>query len=589
MRDLWRILKKRTVWLNLLRLLAVFLVIILCIILFVYSNAKRILEEELVSSSRNAAMTQATQLDDHISTLSKAVATLCANNLVEFYVELPASSTLLFDGIHTAIRSQIQTLVNSYESVYSVQIISMQDDSCITNTGYFPLDQVVDTAWLEHLPASADDASVSILPLRKYDDTYPFVMTFVKSVGASDRKGYVALNMNIKKMPTLMGIKDTEDAIYIVSDDGQVLYRSLMRGLGETVRDVAELSSFGQQTGNASYLVADGLNPYVYTQIHSDKGDWYYISINRLDQYLDRLTAQRMVLAAFSVVIMLVFLLVGVIFVFNAYKPIQKILNIMDDPHNWITTEGYTSAEVKQITEQVVRYVQTNTTLSNELQTQLNVLKDVRLWAMQTQLNPHFIFNTLNLIHVECVHQLGYKNSISATILSFSKLIRYALYSETSVSFATELEHARIYLELLKERYGDSFSYEISVDNACMPATVPKLLLQPILENTTEHGADFDHKGRLTVRLTASVTRHQDTEYMQISIADDGIGMDEAQLSHLRNHLATSADHTDAHIGLRNVANRLRLLYADETQVSVDSVSGEGTCVTLRLPTSVTG
>ena len=303
-----------------------------------------------------------------------------------------------------------------------------------------------------------------------------------------------------------------------------------------------------------------------------------------LQQYLSSLTAQRIALASFSGALMLVFVIVAVIAALSAYRPIQKILDVIDDPKSWLAAEDYSTVEVKQIAEQVVRYVQANTALSDELQRQLNVLNDVRLWAMQSQINPHFIFNTLNLIHAECVRQLGYKNHISATIIAFSKLIRYALYSEALVPFSDEVTHAQLFLDILRDKYGDDFQASVDIPASCLDTMVPKLLLQPVIENTVEHGADFEQRGPLHVALSASTEETGKARRLRIVVRDDGIGMDEAQCDALQRCFADCSDFGDEKIGLRNIAARLRLLYGDEAEFDIESRCDAGTTVTITLP-----
>ncbi len=581
MRDRMRILKKRTVRNNILRMASFFLVLIIVISVFVYNNAKTILLRELEENSLSITMNYASQIDDYIISMKKMMAALCSDGMINFYVESPSSAPAVFSNLHSSIQTQIQTLSYSLDSVYSIYVVSMRDRSYIDGDGYNPLDSLTDTSWMD---ADIDYSTpITIMP-RSVRNIYPFVLTFIKKLGSGDHEGYVVLNMDIKKIPVLKNLNRSDDQIFIVTDGQEVLYRRMKRSLYEPIDAFPALVYFDAGAAEKSVIVERSERPFSFVQIHSDHYNWSYVTVINLHQYLRSLSAQRIALASFAGILMLVFVLVAVIVVLSAYRPIQRVLDVIENPGDWMTAEKHTSAEVKQIAEQIVRYVQTNTALSDELQRQLNVLNDVRLWAMQSQINPHFIFNTLNLIHAECVKQLGYKNHISTIIIAFSRLIRYALRAETLVPFSDEITHARLFLDILHDKYGDDFQSSVDIPDVFQGVMVPKLLLQPVIENAVEHGADFDGKGPLRVALSASLSESENGRNVSIVIWDNGVGMSGEQVAALRRSLAACDDMGEEKIGLRNDAARLRLLYGDEAGFEIESVWGEGTAVTIVLP-----
>lgn len=193
--------------------------------------------------------------------------------------------------------------------------------------------------------------------------------------------------------------------------------------------------------------------------------------------------------------------------------------------------------------------------MSAKLTQQLNLLNQSQLLALQSQINPHFLFNTLNMIYTcECV-ELGYQHELPGITLSLSRLLRYAFQSTDLVSLDTELEFTKIYLELMRRRYINRFSVIYDVSTEALSASVPKLFIQPIVENAIFHGLVDCHKEDPCLHI---VIRSADG-YCTVKVVDNGSGMDEAALKKLSG-IADEPLPTGTGIGVKNVVTRMRLL-----------------------------
>lgn len=189
---------------------------------------------------------------------------------------------------------------------------------------------------------------------------------------------------------------------------------------------------------------------------------------------------------------------------------------------------------------------------------------EARLSAVKSQLNPHFLFNTLNMISDEVMVSAKMASSM---IDELSDLLRGVLRASQSVTHPLEKETSilRHYLSLQSQRFGDKFQYNLSIDPSLYSIAVPTLVLQPIVENVLNHGwLSHDEPLRL------SVSTQVEQGMLNVCIQDNGVGFD---VSHLKS----------GH-GLAITRDQLTLLYGDEHRFEIESELGKGTTITLALP-----
>ncbi len=191
-----------------------------------------------------------------------------------------------------------------------------------------------------------------------------------------------------------------------------------------------------------------------------------------------------------------------------------------------------------------------------------------QLAALRAQINPHFLFNSLNsiaqLIRTD-------PDRAEACVERLAEMFRYVLRhrEEDFVPLADELEMARAYLDIEHARFGDRLRLETHIDSPSLHQLIPSLVLQPLVENAVKHGLSRKRGGG-TVRIDAALT----DGCLELSIGDDGLGMPAAALERVY----------ERGIGLRNLRDRLERLYGPAHLPEITSAPGSGTRVRLRLP-----
>lgn len=209
-----------------------------------------------------------------------------------------------------------------------------------------------------------------------------------------------------------------------------------------------------------------------------------------------------------------------------------------------------------------------------------NELKNTELKMLQSQINPHFLFNTLNCIAQNAM--LENADNTYRLILTVSGMLRYNLRQlDKPVTLRMELENLKKYVYIQNARYGDKIEFYIGeMGDEVLNLLIPSLTIQPIVENSVIHGLEGVERSGII-----SVEAHVEAETVELVIADNGQGMDEQVLRRIRD-LSEPGEEIKGHstgIGIKNVIYRMRLFYGEDV-FHIESKVGEGTRITLRIP-----
>ncbi|WP_181592841.1 sensor histidine kinase [Paenibacillus sp. YN15] len=233
------------------------------------------------------------------------------------------------------------------------------------------------------------------------------------------------------------------------------------------------------------------------------------------------------------------------------------------------------------------------TLISEVYERQLNA-REAELTALQAQLNPHFLYNTLDTIYWNIY--LKNDKQTAKLVVSLSNMLRYALEPvDTYTTLNEEMTQTRNYLAIQSSRFGEDLEIMIQVDEEIAAAPVPRLILQPLVENAFVHGFANKAESKVLIIRAFRLPREK-TEAMRIEIIDNGKGMAEEEVRELLAHAEEPAAarlspvqgddsaKRKVPIGLRNVTRRIHLLYGHEYGVDIESKPNAGTAIRLTLP-----
>lgn len=270
-----------------------------------------------------------------------------------------------------------------------------------------------------------------------------------------------------------------------------------------------------------------------------------------------------------------------VLLVYTMARPIKRLSKAMGQVQKGdftVRVPNKRKDEIGELTESFNYMLEEINTLIKQVYQEKIAQKNAEVQALQAQINPHFLYNTLDSVNWMLIDREEY--DISDIILSLAGLMRYSIEDENAfVPLEKEVGYVLCYLKIQKNRLEERLEYSVETEESLEAERVPKLILQPIVENAITHGIEpRNRKGRIRIILKDL------GDEMLISVEDNGIGMTQKQLNHLREEVPDIEKEGHTGIGVRNVDRRIRLHYGEAYGIFIESTYGEGTIVSLRIP-----
>jgi len=247
-------------------------------------------------------------------------------------------------------------------------------------------------------------------------------------------------------------------------------------------------------------------------------------------------------------------------------------ITVSHDRHDEL---GYVFKTFNRMSEEITRLI-------NKVYKESLMMKDAEIKALQAQINPHFLCNTLETINWKA--KLYGVDDISEMVTALSSIIDANLdrNNEKMIPIRRELEYIDNYNLLIQKRFGKKITFIKSIDDDALDYRIPKLLIQPLIENSIYHGLETK-KGGGTVELIISI----EEDMLLIIVADDGKGIDDDTLKKLKQSMEENVENqyeSRTKIGIMNVHRRIKLIYGSEFGLNIFSESGKGTTIILKLP-----
>jgi two-component system sensor histidine kinase YesM len=264
------------------------------------------------------------------------------------------------------------------------------------------------------------------------------------------------------------------------------------------------------------------------------------------------------------------------------FRNIRNIVSIIESAEKEIPLPPVPSRvedEYGYIVQTIIKTFIERSFLKIQLSERMYKSKTIELLALQSQINPHFLFNTLETINWKVLGFTGKPNEANEMISSLSDILKYTLQrDEREVSVRDEIRYTESYIMIQKVRYRDKFEVVWNYDDDVLLVPIMKLLLQPLVENSIYHGIKAkDGKGTIAIGIKRT------GGWLEISVADDGLGISPDRLAEIKSDLMRDSGFS-AHIGLYNTNKRLRLQYGEDSGISIESEEGRKTTVRALIP-----
>lgn len=386
--------------------------------------------------------------------------------------------------------------------------------------------------------------------------------------------GYMIVDMDFQKMNELISVNsETKNLQFMVADEmGNIIFSDKEEEVNGTLpKEVCEKL----ETSKTFQFTKDG-EGYFCVHEKSDSTGWELLGIIPL-KVMARPAANLLKILCF--VVLPLFVLITVVLSDRIAKKIKEPLEEIveqtekvdiNQPQPFHVTDSV--AEVEHLANKFTEMIERINQLVRLVYVAEMRKKDAQIEALISQINPHFLYNTLQLIKTEAA--MGEPREVSATVNCLSRFLRYTINNqEYYVPLREELAHIGYYMEIYKKRFPDKYVLEIEADDRAGEFMVPKLILQPFVENAIKHGLR-QKEGTGIIRVRAELMENPEEELKKdikedikadikedllLCIEDNGVGMDEEDAEKLLKSIELPLKDGESHVGLRNVNERIRL------------------------------
>ncbi len=404
---------------------------------------------------------------------------------------------------------------------------------------------------------------------------YPWVVTI----------SHVMDNPKGERMQITMDIRFSNIANYI--DDvgiGQHGYCFIMDGSGNIVyHPQQQLIYSGLKEENTKELanLEDGhytKSNVMYTMYTVENCDWRVVGVSYVDELItSKVTNMIQIVAVLLVVVLIVAFVIGLFISRLISRPANRLAKAMSgfesDAENFKYTHINGTREIAALSDSFEHMVVQIQSLMEKVRQEEISLRKTELNALQSQINPHFLYNTLDSIAWMCEEHRS--EEAVEMVSSLAKLFRISISKgHELITLEKELQHAESYLKIQKYRYKSQFSYDFNIDEACLSCLCNKITLQPIIENAIYHGLDMVDKGIITIEVSGL------EEDIVLRVIDNGVGMTDEQCNEILQR--ETSDKTG--IGIKNVNDRIKIYFGDLYGVTIKSELDVGTEISILIP-----
>lgn len=541
-----------------------------------YSNTLKNIREEITLENSYMFDNSVNIIDRTLMEVDTLSSSLASNESTQLYTINNVST----DSFKTISRLA-KTLPIIYRYIDSIYIYSEPTDTVIMDNNSIPLSDLSDTDWINAYRAVTSPKG-TIIP-RSKNNVYPQLITIIKPIYVADeKKGAIIMNINAQSIYNSMLYQQYKDGrlFFLVNADNKIIISSELSYFN-TYPDNIGLNTLTIESNpkNSVYEIND--KNYVVLSGDSTISDYKYISAYPLELYEHKLSTMKLQIIGILLLLMIIIFILAYVASVRSYSPLNEIISFLDNsqpPADSIEEED--KNELMYIINSIQTHINDKTKMAEILEERMKLLRKSQYDMLQTQINPHFLYNTLETINWMAYNMSNSENPVSKSLINLASFFRNTLTSGYFVSIENEIKYTNEYVNILALRYGDLFDIEWDIDESILSYTIIKICLQPIIENAVYHGIkQKNDKGLIKIKGLC------DDNNIILIVSDDGVGIEKDALDELNKTLSeTSFTNEKSHIGLSNVNQRIKIIFGDSYGIHVESTVGVGTDVYVTIP-----
>ena len=448
---------------------------------------------------------------------------------------------------------------------------------------------IVDQEWFTEATGQMEHVHFSTPHVQNlFDDPsyrYYWVVSLSQAVeltsGGNSTLGVLLVDMNYSSIEQLLTKANTDNAseyVYLMDGSGELIYHPKQKLIYTDLFSENNLVAASYEDGSHKEEY-DGEKRIVTVKTISYTG-WKIVSVVPMSSFDMGISGMRMFVILLMSLSMLMIILLNQFVSANIAKPLKRLNDSVKD---WeagnMNPDIYVggSLEVEHLGKTLRSTVAQIQELMHDILVEQEEKRKSELDALQSQINPHFLYNTLDSI-VWMIEGERYEDAVFM-VTQLASLFRISLSrGKTIISMEDELKHARNYMNIQKIRYKNKFTVEFQVENAILSCCTVKLVIQPLLENAIYYGMEsMDGDGEITV------VGYRKGDDVYVEVRDNGLGMPDEMVDALLTENNRVRKHGSG-VGLINVHNRIRLRFGEPYGLEIESCLDEGTTVRIHLP-----
>ena len=448
---------------------------------------------------------------------------------------------------------------------------------------------IVDQEWFTEATGQMENVHFSTPHVQNlFDDPsyrYYWVVSLSQAVeltsGGNSTLGVLLVDMNYSSIEQLLTKANTDNAseyVYLMDGSGELIYHPKQKLIYTDLFSENNLVAASYEDGSHKEEY-DGEKRIVTVKTISYTG-WKIVSVVPMSSFDMGISGMRMFVILLMSLSMLMIILLNQFVSANIAKPLKRLNDSVKD---WeagnMNPDIYVggSLEVEHLGKTLRSTVAQIQELMHDILVEQEEKRKSELDALQSQINPHFLYNTLDSI-VWMIEGERYEDAVFM-VTQLASLFRISLSrGKTIISMEDELKHARNYMNIQKIRYKNKFTVEFQVEDAILSCCTVKLVIQPLLENAIYYGMEsMDGDGEITV------VGYRKGDDVYVEVRDNGLGMPDEMVDALLTENNRVRKHGSG-VGLINVHNRIRLRFGEPYGLEIDSCLDEGTTVRIHLP-----
>ncbi len=545
-------------------------------------------EEQNVTEHTNQMLEQVkTSLEVYISSVEKFCNFLIIETREDNFLTLSSEEHILFRQDKAAVQQLFREFMDTHEEVAGILIATEQDLVVASGMTRVSRDSFLEEEWYRKACEQPDELQIISNVLGRNivtDESYSVDDVFSLSKCITDAQTGQILGVILMDIrhdiirQSAQGITIGERGfIYVMDSESNIVYTPD----NEVVYRVNPEWIVQAAGGPVTKKIQD--ENYQIRNLSSAYTGWNIIGVFSMDEITRSMRMMNYILISCLIIMAVFIIYVSLKLSLTITKPIVRLKESMEVAESGDLQVRFTPQyhdEVGELGESFNHMIVQMEELLHMVYVEQKNKRNAELKVLQEQIKPHFLYNTLDTI--SWMAREYEAEDIVRIIDALTSMFRIGLSSGRDyITVQKEIEYVSNYLHIQKIRYGSKLSYRIRDEEDVWEYMIPKLILQPLVENAIYHG--IKNTGREgTILVTAE---RQGTDYMMLSVADDGAGMEPEKLEELNRQMNERSELNESQsFGLFYVKERLRLRYGDDFEVRVKSRPGEGTVVRIRIP-----